>query len=127
VISFEDYRRPDGSIDWRVYYQARVNAGEACAQCGALMLFPKGHPQTCPRCRRLSDDPGEVEHEILIRCPACRHTTKVTPDLPSLYSEGDHSVICPECEAEFTVSSEVQFRFTSPPLVADALSEVPGG
>ena len=125
IVSYADFERPDGSIDWARFYAeaaaARaldVNDGVYCAHCGAYMVSGRGYPQTCLSCRTLASESEEVSHETFIRCPNCGnecgyHKANVS-GRHGLLEAGDHDVICNECRHRFTVHTSVSYRFTSP-------------
>ena len=115
MISIEAYTNDEGRTDWEAYRAAQLQAGEYCMSCGAGIVFPKGQPTTCGECRWMAAEEGEVCHGGRLRCPACRHQWDVADfDVFDLYEEGRHEIMCPECEHEFTVSTDVSYTFTSP-------------
>lgn len=74
MISFNDYRDKDGSINWGAYRKAQIAAGEICKKCGAYIsiLRSKGYPELCGDCRSMGEDFGEVTHDKYVRCPNCK-------------------------------------------------------
>lgn len=123
MISMEDHRKPDGTLDWNSYHRAQIAAGDRCESCGAYIVKlsrdPPG-PQRCHDCRSISRGTGEETHERLIRCPKCRAThTADYETFGSIHEEGEHKVWCPTCEHEFEISTHVSFRFKSPALIQE--------
>lgn len=58
---------------------------------------------------------GEVSHGDYIRCPACGSRIVVHDgDSYELLSDGEHEVMCNECEFEFEITTDVTYAFTSP-------------
>ena len=110
MIKFVDFKKPKGSINLAAYNAAGKQAGAICCECGALLLFPKGQPTECGSCKALQSDKEAVTHSDLVRCPECGHTQ--APE--ELYEEGEHRVDCGNCEAEFTVSTQISYSYTSP-------------
>jgi len=112
IISLDDYKKEDGSIDWKAYERAQVNNGERCFKCGSFIVFAKGYRDKCASCQCLETDTDSVTHNRFIRCPECRETM----DVEDLYEEGSHNVYCEHCDAEFTVATHISFSFESPAL-----------
>ena len=112
MIDMDDFKNPDGSIDWTAYNKARVNAGESCHKCGKYLIFAKGHPDTCYDCNALLVDKGEVMHGSQVRCPACGHTR--SEDLP--YDDGKHMISCDSCGHDFEIQVRVSWEYVSPPM-----------
>jgi hypothetical protein len=116
MIKTETFRTDDG-IDWKAYEAAQVAAGERCKSCGKYfspLPWPTPGPRECYGCIELTKIP-EVSHHSKVRCPACRHTWDVG-ESEDLYSEGEHSVYCHECNHEFEVTTNVSYEFVSPEL-----------
>ncbi len=130
MISFADYKKPDGSVDWERYRvaqraerEAEVNAGKWCSRCGHYLLFAKGHPNKCQECKSL-DEPGEVQHHKFIRCPKCgRSFDPSDADYYSVYGDGEHKVTCGDCSHQFEISTRVSYTFTSPAKLDPATAE----
>ena len=116
MISVDDHRKTDGTVDWRAYHQAQVQAGEVCMRCGGAIVFNHGRPELCGSCHTMATDTSEVVHGSCVRCPHCSHVFDVTSDCDSLYEEGTHELDCPACEAPFEISTTVHYIFTSPKL-----------
>jgi transcription elongation factor Elf1 len=131
-IRFEDYVDAEGNIDWDAYHQAEVDAGEKCYRCHKFLivetigrtLFGKddGEPRRrlCHDCERMDTDSSETRHDKYIRCPKCGHQSPVHDwDMCDygevFYEEGEHEVMCPQCEYEFTITTHVSYAYTSPP------------
>lgn len=127
MIRFDDYTKPDGRIDWSAYYAAQRAAGDICRTCSAhiitLDLFSKRTPgpRECYACIELRTSSSRVEHDHRLRCPKCEHVWPVTCDESTyrLYEDGEHETCCPQCEHAFTISTRVEYHFTSPKLVND--------
>jgi hypothetical protein len=114
MVSFSDFKGPDGHIDWPAVRAAEVAAGERCYQCKRLSIPSRGYRALCASCGALAD-PYEVVHSNMIRCPDCG-VARIVEDL---YQEGTHSVTCYECDYEFTVECTVSYSFTSPARLPD--------
>lgn len=121
MVTLDDHKRPDGTIDWKAYHQAQKDQGERCYQCGLYMpivlgMFGCGHPRRCFDCERL-DKQGDVTHERFIRCPKCGKTESVhdyDSDLYEMMQEGEHDVTCHSCDHTYEVSTSVTYTFRSP-------------
>jgi DNA-directed RNA polymerase subunit RPC12/RpoP len=114
--SFDDHRRPDGGVDWDSYRAAQRRNGERCIDCGGSILFGSGHPEKCGDCKSV-DEPGELRHDRFIRCPYCGNKERVADtEQYHLYEEGEHEVVCSECDKDFEITTLVSFRFTSPAM-----------
>jgi DNA-directed RNA polymerase subunit RPC12/RpoP len=111
TTKLDDYKKPNGDIDWNSYHAAQKASGEVCSQCGNYLVWGKGHPDRCGSCKAL-DDSGEVSHHSTIRCPACGHQMEASDH--ELYEDGAHDVVCGECDHEFEVEVSISFTFTSP-------------
>lgn len=115
MISFNDYKKPNGDIDWAAHEAALVAAGEVCSQCGTyiIRLFGKpSGPTLCGSCKALIEDNDEVSSGSFVRCPACGNQMDACE--PELYEDGSHDVTCDECDHEFEVETNISFSFTSP-------------
>jgi len=119
----EDYRGTDGNIDWSLYYKAQKDAGETCYECGQYIVnvlkrdfIP--HRQKCKNCESMESDPREISHHSFIRCPKCK-ATMIVSDLESyrLYNDGEHEIMCQECEHEFEIRTDIEYSFNSPELI----------
>ena len=116
MISIKNYTKEDGTVDWKAFKTAQIEAGEICLKCGAFILFDAGYPQLCIACQKFEKD-DEVRHEIFVRCPYCRDTFDPTDsDYYELLSDGEHIVSCPDCEKEYEISTAISWLFTSPPM-----------
>jgi len=126
MISLDDCKLPDGSTDWKRYdelkrqeFADRKAKGELCQLCGRLIIWSKGHPQTCTACQDL-DKSEELHHSSSVRCPYCGHHWDVgDSDDYDLYKEGQHDVTCSRCEKDFEVSTSVTYTFQSPERVKE--------
>lgn len=125
MISFADFKKEDGSVDWPRYQEARavehkaeIDAGKYCYKCDRYILFPKGHRERCPACVALAD-PAECDHPKFVRCPKCgRSFEPAALDSYELYEAGEHKVTCGDCDHQFEVSTRVSYTFTSPAKLA---------
>lgn len=136
LLDWEKFRRADGFIDWAAVAQQERNNGERCMRCNRFIIFGRGGgPALCDDCERLDNDPGTVEHQMLIRCPSCRKQVRIFEDgealSDDLFYEGEHGLYCQHCGHEFEVSTRVEYFFTSPKLdtrrAAGAEEENPDG
>ena len=116
MLNYEDFEDSNGVVDWKALYKAEIDGGHRCTLCRSAIHFGiLGVPRQCSDCKKLLDDAEEVENETFVRCPACRHLELATEcDGPRLWEDGEHSVICQECDTEFTVSTRVERYYTSP-------------
>lgn len=118
MIEMEAYKT-DGRIDWKRYKAAQVEAGECCSQCGKYIITLSQQatgPRRCFDCIELTKS-SAVSHHSTVRCSACRHTWDVGESEDyDLYSDGEHSVYCHECNHEFVVTTNVSYEFVSPEL-----------
>jgi hypothetical protein len=121
--SINDFRDKKGHVDWSAYRKRKKETGEECTSCENPITFPKGVPALCRDCQELSGNEGEIDHEKIIRCPACKNNIPVEDfmccDFAELFEGGEHKIDCPDCEFEFTVGTDVYYRFTSPALLSD--------
>lgn len=120
LLSYDDYKKEDGSIDWNAYRKAEIANGDLCYQCGgsARLLGGPGHRVLCGSCERLSTRLNEeVDHASRIRCPKCGYVHVVDGDWDhyEIFAEGEHSLTCSECNHDFTIETHVSYSFTSPP------------
>lgn len=61
MISFNDYKKPDGSVDWRAHKAAQLVAGWVCSRCSQYIIWLLGDPsgaKPCNSCKRLGEDEG---------------------------------------------------------------------
>jgi hypothetical protein len=118
LVKMDDFRKPDGNLDWTAYSKAEVANGERCDSCRSMLLHPTGRPRTCGSCRDLAEDDGEVSHDERVRCPACKHTWNPRDNEEyDLLEDGEHSTTCGECGHDFEVSTSISWTFQSPALV----------
>lgn len=121
-----DFKDASGKVDWTAYHaasnrerQAEIDRGMWCYQCHAYIIFSNGHRTKCAQCNRL-DGPEEVRHDKFVRCPACVATFEPSDaDYYSLYRDGEHTVHCPHCSAEFEITTHVSYTFTSPARISE--------
>lgn len=127
MLDFDDFKNDDNSIDWTAYRSARVDLGEVCSKCDTYIMFGgKGYRVECGSCIALKRDTQEVQHDNLLRCPACGHSWDPGDcENYAVYSDGDHDVSCHECDHDFLISTSVSYTFTSPERVKDTAEESP--
>ena len=116
---FDDFKDSNGKLDWDAYKKYEVSIGSRCNKCGAYILFEKGFPDHCNQCKKL-DNPGEVNFGNAVRCPSC--TKSFDPydyELYDILEDGEHTIICPDCDYEFEISTHVTFEFDSPALLGE--------
>jgi len=104
----------NGEIDWDGYRKAQIENGELCSKCGTYLWGVFGSPQECPDCRGLCIS-SPVEHEQYVRCPYCAHTDWVADDY-ELFSDGEHTIQCSNCQKDYTIITHVSVSFESPGL-----------
>jgi len=123
VASINDYKLPDGGINWRAYREAEIACGDRCCLCQVYVTFGDtlGGPRLCHSCKSLEATVGEVSHDSHIRCPSCGHIEDITQwDCDSAeekYEEGTHAVTCSRCEFEYEIETHVSYSYSSPPLL----------
>jgi len=121
LIRYDDYRKPDGFIDWPALEAARKAAGESCRRCGHWLMFSKGTPTLCTDCAALDNDASSVRHATYLRCPACKHIHVVHEHCEGhQYEEGEHEFTCTSCEHSFEFTTHVSFEFESPAIEGGA-------
>lgn len=119
-IKMEDFRGADGQVDWSALNKARIENGEQCYRCSrGFMIFAKGHRELCQTCKRFDSNDGEVDHHEYIRCPKCKARQTIDYDShgSEVYQEGDHEVMCNQCDYRFTIETTVSYSFESPALL----------
>lgn len=124
MVSINDFKKPDGDIDWKAYRKAQVDAGENCYSCGSYIVFGRMHggPQQCRECRDFITQDSSVQHNSRVRCPKCRASLDVhNSEYFELYSENEsgHDIMCIECDHKFRVEVRVTYTFTSPELLKE--------
>lgn len=120
MLLFDDYRKEDGNVDWKAYRAAEVAAGERCYQCGGSIMFAKGYRTSCLNCQGMDSNKGKVRHDSLIRCPKCGATTQTDGRWEEgIHADGEHDVMCYECDHTFTVTTYVSYSFESPERLPD--------
>jgi len=128
IVSYSDFKRPDGSIDWGAFHREDVaakkldtNDGVYCSHCGAYIGGPVGYPQVCNQCQSLTHV-SELIHSRLVRCPHCAQEIRPSEANASgrsgLFEPGLHEVVC-VCAYHFTVETHVSYSFVSPALLKD--------
>ena len=118
MISMDDYRDATGRTDWKAYKAAQVAEGEVCRKCGRYIISiihgALGGPNQCGECKSL-DDTGEVDHHSWIRCPKCGDTwNPAEHEQYDVMGDGEHEVSCGSCGCDFSVSTFIEYTFTSP-------------
>lgn len=104
----------NGVLNWAAYHAAQEANGERCIECKAFIALGRGYPVTCFDCRE-AEKPGELRHDISIRCPQCGHKENGYDKGDSrLCAGGEHEVECSACETKYTVTTSVSFSFHSP-------------
>ena len=131
-FSIDDFKKPNGDIDWTAYHEAEVQAGERCMKCRSHIFASMFRgifggkdreygPQLCGSCKSLTDDEDhEVTHDDYIRCPHCGHLDQISDwdcdYYREKYEDGEHTVYCSECEKEYEITTHCSFSYTSPPM-----------
>ena len=117
MTNMKDFEDKEGNVDWKAYNKAEVETGERCYNCEQFIGFGIGHKKLCYECKCL-DKKESLRHFCLIRCPKCKHTEDVREtDSFELYSEGEHSNYCSECNYEFEIQTHIEHTFESPELL----------
>jgi DNA-directed RNA polymerase subunit RPC12/RpoP len=64
---------------------------------------------------------GAIIHKSRIRCPKCGHQHDVWDCvLPgTICEEGEHDVMCEDCEHKFTIETSVSYSFESPEMIEE--------
>lgn len=71
--------------------------------------------QVCPDCLNIESSALHCDHNKMIRCPRCRHLINpYREEMHHAFNDGDHDIICPECQHQFKVAVSVEYTFTSP-------------
>jgi len=115
MIKMEDHEDEHGKLDWKAYGAAQVANGDICSRCRSYVTaLGVGHPRECYDCQAL-DKPEEVTHNDTVRCPDCGYTWGAHggDDYDHL-GDGEHNMMCPDCDHEFEISTSVSWSFTSP-------------
>jgi len=117
---FQDFKKEDGSYDYRAYEKAQVDLGFSCYRCGHYLIWGgKGYQELCSGCKSMDKDKDrEIVHDSMIRCPVCGHQQEMNSDYEeACYSDGDHTVPCNNCEFEYEISTYVSCSYRSPEMV----------
>lgn len=115
ITMLDDHKKPDGRIDWESYRKAEIANGEVCYRCGQSIIFGVGYQRLCPSCEKLDKNTEEVESQKMLRCPHCGHQRHVDWE-DCIAREGEHTLYCDSCEKDFTITTRIEYYFTSPPL-----------
>ena len=120
--NIDEFKKDDDTIDWQALEEARIKSGEACSQCKSFILFPTGTETKCGNCQEFDESKESVEHGTLVRCPSCKHQWDIERYFSSnaeydIFEEGEHNIICPECEHEFEVTTKILRSYISPELI----------
>ena len=116
-IKREDFT-VDGVLNEKAFKQARIDIGEECCECGSYIVFPVGYKSACSECRDLLKD-EELMHSSRIRCPKCRRSwIPAEAEQYKVYEDGEHEVSC-DCGYNFTVSTYIEYTFTSPEIIKE--------
>lgn len=129
MISINDYRKPDGSVDWERFEDAQIDAGEICFRCRSIrplyiedILRQRSGKYLCGSCSAIDNDASEVLHETFVRCPHCKETFSPEelyhrdPDYGEYLEGGSHRCECRACGKEVAFSTRIHFTFVSPAL-----------
>ena len=109
----------NGEVDWKAYRKAQLENGERCSKCDNIIFWHKGYESLCMECEDI-DKPGELHHSDFIRCPRCGSLEDVQySEQYELYEDGEHSVMCDECDFEYEISTYVKYTFKSPERLKD--------
>ena len=98
---------------------------KTCKICKAYVILTSVYKEEkykadglCYDCRCMKNDNGEVDHHDYIRCPKCKNVVDAYEVYEGeLNEEGEHEAWCDECNHEYTISTRVEFTFTSPALL----------
>jgi DNA-directed RNA polymerase subunit RPC12/RpoP len=117
MIEFKDFQDENGKVNWAKYDKAQIDNGEKCLRCGALILRSKNVRTLCFDCKSLDEEKGKVSHDSYIRCPKCSSQwDPQTIEQYDAFQDGEHDVICPECEHRFEIITYVTYTFISPAM-----------
>jgi len=120
MIKINDFIDKSRVVQWAQYKKAKRDAGEECYKCSGFIPYhytATPGPAMCGSCKNLENNPGQVFSERLVRCPTCSHQQEIdTYDDYSVYEEGEHEVMCNNCEEEYTISTSITYTFKSPRL-----------
>lgn len=129
MAKIEDYRLPNGCINWASYQKAQIADGDICSRCHQYIVsiaHTKGE-QLCYSCSHLDLDKSEsVDHSKFARCPKCGYLSDLSQwdgCASFVYQEGEHLVGCNECDYDFEISTTVEYTFTSPPMITEPEEE----
>lgn len=112
-VQFDDYQR-DGHTDYTAYRKAQVANGERCSLCDSFIAMPSGKVSVCYHCKDIGDE-EELTHHKFIRCPKCKGTfDPYENETYDVLEDGEHDLICPSCDHEFTITTQVSYSFVSP-------------
>lgn len=119
MADFRDFKREDGSIDWRAADAADIADGSHCYQCRSYIVWSKGTRALCSDCASATED-KELSHDKFLRCPKCRNLWDPwEAEDYGVLTDDTHEVYCTECDHKFEVSTTVQYTFTSPPMIKE--------
>ena len=92
---------------------------EKCIDCRGLIITPGPSPDgRCFDCREAHDDDEAICLNKNVRCPACRnYFDPHASEYYTLLEYGDHDVICPECDYEFEIETNIEWSFDSPAMI----------
>lgn len=124
MISYEDYKREDGRVDWSALSAARVACGEECRTCHQSIITRRAYrnesPHDCYDCAKMNTSDDAVKHWDRVRCPHCGWTRHAHAACEDIYREGKHTITCAQCDEEFIVETHVSHSFESPARVSTA-------
>lgn len=99
-----------------------VANGAKCYRCEGLASFvcPPGHRKLCHECKAIEENKDSVDSSKYIRCPKCRNSwSPYDREHYDLYGDGEHQVMCQDCDHEFEVRTSVSYSFESPALLPE--------
>ena len=92
-----------------------MSKARRCTKCGGTTWAHEDMPALCGACTIMQTDPNEIDHERLLRCPACGYMEGAKDALhDDEHSDGDQDVSCGKCGHDYTVRVDVSVLYTSP-------------
>lgn len=110
-----------GIFNLTAYENALIERGYQCYVCRSTIIFPEKNGRCkCSVCESAPNREGEWDSERVVRCPSCYLLCDPKPALPIGEEQklGDFD-LCLQCSCGcvFTVKCQLQYTFTSPPLL----------